>query len=74
MQELLDNIICANFLEARNRGKFLEGSTLALCNQPTEEELSPRLRKHSSGVVLPCNIACQIVIIDAKNSKQLFLF
>lgn len=65
-------MIWANFLEARNRGKFFEGSTLALWSQPTEDELSPRLKKHSCGDVRPSKIACQIVIIEAKNSKQLF--
>jgi hypothetical protein len=72
MQTEFVSRIFANLREARNNGKFLVGSTLALCNQPTEEVLSPKLKKHSSLPDLSYKMACQIVIIDAMNSKQLF--
>jgi hypothetical protein len=74
VQTLLEIMMSANLREAKNKGKFLEESTLALCNHPTEEELSPKLRKQSSFSMLPWIIACQIVTIDATNSRQLFLF
>jgi len=73
MHVLLVTKILANLRGARNKGKFLSGSMLALCNQPTADVLSPKLKKHSSGFILSYKIACQIEMIDAKNSKQLFL-
>jgi hypothetical protein len=73
-QQLLVSMICANFRDAMNSGKFLDGSTLALCNQLTNDELSPRLRKHSSNRAVCESNVCQIVIMEARNSKLLFLF
>jgi len=74
MQVLLDNKISANLRDAENKGEFLSGSMLALCNHPTAEELSPKLKKHSSAIILSCKIACHMVITDARNSRQLFRF
>jgi hypothetical protein len=73
MQVLLNNKIFANLRDAKNRGKFLSGLMLALWSHPTAEELSLKLRKHSSALVLSCKIACQMEMTDAKNSRQLFL-
>jgi hypothetical protein len=73
-QQLFVSMICANFRDAINNGRFLDGSTLALCNQLTDDELSPRLRKHSYALAVCVSNDCQIVMIEARNSKLLFLF
>jgi hypothetical protein len=71
---LLDNKISVNLRDAENKAEFLSGSMLALCNHPTAKELSPKLKKHSSAMILSCKIACHIVITDARNLRQLFRF
>jgi hypothetical protein len=48
-----------------NKGKFFNECTFALCNHPTDDELSPKLEKHSSGLDMPYKIDCQTVMTKA---------
>jgi hypothetical protein len=72
MHLLLESMILVNLREAKNKGKFLSGSTPTLCNQPTADKLLPGLKKHSLGLVLSYRIACQIEMINARNFKKMF--
>jgi hypothetical protein len=47
---------------------------LALWSQPTAEVLSPKDKKQELGGAWWFKIVNQTVMIDAKNSKELFLF
>ena len=64
--------ISAYFLAAKWRGKFFDSSMLALCNQPTADELSPNARKHVSFSAYSFCIATHTERIDATNSNELF--
>jgi hypothetical protein len=56
------------------RGKFLDSSTLDLCNQLTADVLSLRAKKHDSSSNSLLDIESQTVIRADTNSKELFCF
>lgn len=62
----------ANFLDVMWRALFKESSTLALCSQPTADELSPSARMQESGGVVSLSSSPQIVMTATRNSNRLF--